>query len=424
MLDIKFIRSNPEDVKKAVELKNLSLNVDDLLALDAKVLEGRKSLEELQFQRNQNAKAIKSAAPEERQNFIQNGKDIGEKINAVKPELTENEEKLKVLLMQVPNLPSSHAPVGKSDEDNIVIKTQGEKTKFSFEPLDHVDLLEKHNWADFKKVPVISGSRNYALKNEALFLEQAILNFALDKLYSKNFDVMSVPSLVREESLVGTGHFPDGRDQVYYMPEDDMYLSGTAEVPINSLYKGDILNEADLPIKMGGYSPCFRREAGSAGRDVRGLIRVHQFLKVEQFVICKNDEAESMKWHQFMLELSEEILNELELPYQIVECCTGDMGLGKYRMFDIESWVPSEEKYRETHSCSSLLDWQARRTGLRYRDSEGNVQFCHTLNNTAIASPRILVPFLENHQQADGSIYIPEKLRRFMGGKEYIGKAQ
>ena len=423
MLDIKFIRSNPEDVKKAVELKNLSLNVDDLLALDAKVLEGRKSLEELQFQRNQNAKAIKSASPEERQNFIQNGKDIGEKINAVKPELTENEEKLKVFLMQVPNLPSPNAPVGKSDEDNVVIKTVGEKTKFSFEPLDHVDLLEKHNWADFKKVPVISGSRNYALKNEALFLEQAILNFAMDKLYSKQFDVMSVPSLVREESLVGTGHFPDGRDQVYYMPEDDMYLSGTAEVPINSLYKGDILNEADLPIKMGGYSPCFRREAGSAGRDVRGLIRVHQFLKVEQFVICKNDEAESMKWHQFMLELSEEILNELELPYQIVECCTGDMGLGKYRMFDIESWVPSEEKYRETHSCSSLLDWQARRTGLRYRDSEGTVQFCHTLNNTAIASPRILVPFLENHQQADGSIYIPEKLRRFMGGTEFIGKA-
>ncbi len=422
MLDIKFIRSNPEEVKKAIELKNIGLELDHLLKVDAEVLESRKKLEELQFQRNQNAKAIKGASPEERQNFITKGKDIGNAIKEIQPALVEKEEELKGLMFKVPNISSPDAPVGKSDEDNVVIKVVGEKPVFDFEPLDHVDILEKHNWADFKRVPVISGSRNYSLKNEALFLEQALLNYAMAKLAGRDFDVMSVPALVREPSLVGTGHFPDGKDQVYYMPADELYLSGTAEVPINSLYAGEILEEADLPIKMGGFSPCFRREAGSAGRDVRGLIRVHQFVKVEQYVLCKNDPEESAKWHSYLLDVSQEILNELEIPYEIVECCTGDMGLGKYRMYDINSWVPSEQKYRETHSCSSLHDWQARRTNLRYRDSDGKIQFCHTLNNTAIASPRILVPFLENHQQADGSVYIPEALRPFMGGKEYIGK--
>lgn len=422
MLDIKFIRSNPEAVKEAATKKHINLDVDALLALDKKLTDSKTSLQSLQQERNTNAKEIKSATPETRQDFINKGREIGDKIKAMTPEITEMENEFKSLMLKVPGLPSPETPVGSSDEDNVIIKTVGEKPKFDFEPQDHVDILEKNNWADFKRIGDIAGSRNYVLKNEVLLLEQAILNFTMEKLISKGFDMMSTPSLVREKPLLGTGHFPDGKDQVYYMENDDMYLSGTAEVPLNSLYAGEIIDESMLPIKLGGYSPCFRREAGSAGRDVRGLIRVHQFQKVEQYIICKNDPTESKKWHEFLLSISEEVLNDLNIPYQIVECCTGDMGLGKFRMFDIESWVPSENKYRETHSCSSLHDWQARRTGLRYRDADGKVHFCHTLNNTAVASPRILVPFIENHQQADGTIKLPECLRKFFGGKEFLGK--
>jgi seryl-tRNA synthetase len=294
--------------------------------------------------------------------------------------------------------------------------------KFDFKPLDHVQILEKHGWAEFERIAKVSGSRSYSLRNEMVLVEMAMHKLALDKLMAKGFTVVSVPALAREEALFGTGHFPTGRDQAYFLQEDELYLTGTAEVQINSLHAGEILKEADLPILYAGYSPCFRREAGSYGRDVRGLIRVHQFMKVEQFVICKNDAGESEKWHQKLLETSEEIVTDLGLPYRIVECCTGDMGAGKVRMYDVEAWVPSENKYRETHSCSALHDWQARRTQTRYRDSDGKVQFVHTLNNTAIATPRILVPFLENHQQADGSIKIPEKFRPYLGGVEFLGK--
>jgi seryl-tRNA synthetase len=255
-----------------------------------------------------------------------------------------------------------------------------------------------------------------------VLVELAMHRLAMEKLMKKGFNLVSVPAFAREEALYGTGHFPNGRDQAYFVPEHNLYLTGTAEVQINSLHAGEILKDSDLPILYAGYSPCFRSEAGSYGRDVRGLIRVHQFMKVEQFVICKNDPAESERWHQALLETSEEIVQDLELPYRIVECCTGDMGTGKVRMYDVEAWVPSENKYRETHSCSSLHDWQARRTNTRYRDSDNKVQFVHTLNNTAIASPRILVPFLENHQQADGSIKIPAKLRPYLNGAEYLGK--
>ena len=206
------------------------------------------------------------------------------------------------------------------------------------------------------------------------------------------------------------------------MPADDVYLSGTAELILNSLRAGELMTEADLPILYAGFSPCFRREAGAAGKDTRGLVRVHQFFKTEQFVICKNDLVESEKWHQKLLQISEEILQDLELPYQVLEVCTGDMGAPKYRQYDLEAWVPSQGCYRETHSCSNITEWQARRTHLRYRGNDGKVKFCHTLNNTGIATPRALVPFIENHQQADGTVRIPAKLQPYMGGKKFIGK--
>ncbi len=422
MLDIKFIRENADIVKNACALKNITLDLDLLITMDRE-LTGIKSEEQnLLTQKNAITAKIPKASPAERPIFIAESKSLDEQAKSFKFKIDELDLKIKELLYLVPQIPSPKAPIGKDDSENVEVKRAGVIPTFDFKPLDHVQLLEKHGWAEFERIARVSGSRSYSLRNEMVLVEMAMHKMAMEKLMQKGFTLVSVPALAREEALFGTGHFPTGRDQAYFLQEDDLYLTGTAEVQINSLHAGEILKESDLPILYAGYSPCFRREAGSYGRDVRGLIRVHQFMKVEQFVICKNDVGESEKWHQKLLETSEEIVTDLGLPYRIVECCTGDMGTGKVRMYDVEAWVPSENKYRETHSCSSLYDWQARRTQTRYRDSENKVQFVHTLNNTAIATPRILVPFLENHQQADGSIRIPEKFRPYLGGVEFIGK--
>jgi seryl-tRNA synthetase len=420
VLDIKFIRDNSDLVKKAVELKNLTLSIDELLKLDNDLLEKKRTQQALQEKRNAHSKKIPKASAEERPALIEEGRAIGKELDALKPDVDALEVKLKEMLYRVPNIPAADAPIGKSEEDNVEIEKGGELPNFSFKPRDHVEILELNNWAEFEKIGKVCGSRSYSLRNEMVLLEMATHRMALEKLKAKGFNLVSTPALAREHALIGTGHFPEGRDQVYFLPEDDLYLSGTAEVQLNSLHGGDILKEEDLPILYAGYSPCFRREAGSYGRDVRGLIRVHQFMKVEQYVICKNDPEESRKWHQALLETSLEIVKDLELPYRVVECCTGDMGTGKVKMFDVECWVPSEEKYRETHSCSALHDWQARRTNTRYRDKEGQVQHVHTLNNTAIATPRILVSLLENHQNEDGSINLPKALQPYMGGLEKI----
>jgi seryl-tRNA synthetase len=422
MLDIKFIRENRETVKKACTLKNINIDIDHLLSVDKDLTALKSEEQNLLTHKNGLTAKIPKASAEERPTLIAESKATDEKAKALKPKIDELDAKLLELLSLTPQIPSPKAPIGKDDSDNVEVKKFGTLPKFDFKPLDHVQLLEKHGWAEFERIARVSGSRSYSLRNEMVLVEMAMHRMAMDKLMQKGFTLVSTPALARGEALFGTGHFPTGRDQAYFLQEDDLYLSGTAEVQINSLHAGEILKESDLPILYAGYSPCFRREAGSYGRDVRGLIRVHQFMKVEQFVICKNDDAESEKWHQKLLETSEEIVQDLELPYRIVECCTGDMGAGKVRMYDVEAWVPSEGKYRETHSCSSLHDWQARRTQTRYRDNDNKVQFVHTLNNTAIATPRILVPFLENHQQADGTIKVPKKLIPYLDGRTVLGK--
>lgn len=423
MLDIKFLRDNKELMKNVISVKRVNLDLDKLLSIDSELLELNKELQELQTQRNANSKKIPTASAEEKASLVEAGKEIGNKIKDLGPKVSELEAKLKELMYLVPMVPSSKAPIGKDDSDNVEVKKHGAVPQFDFEALDHIKLLEKNNWAEFEKVAKVCGSRSYSLRNEMVLLEMAMHRMALEKLMKKGFTLVSAPSLARESALYGTGHFPTGRDQAYYIPEHDIYLSGTAEVQLNSFHDNEILSESDLPILYAGYSPCFRSEAGSYGRDVKGLIRVHQFMKTEQFVICKNSEEESEKWHKALLETAEELCQELELPYRIVECCTGDMGAGKVRMYDIECWVPSESKYRETHSCSSLHDWQSRRTNTRYRDSEGKVQFVHTLNNTAVATPRILVPFIECHQQKDGTVKVPEKLRPYLGGANFLGRS-
>ncbi len=420
MLALQFIRDNVEAVRRAIQVKQVDLNLDDLLAADEEARGLRTRIQKLQEERNANADNTRKASGEQRQGFIARGRAIAEELKALEPSQREAEERLQALLWLVPNIPAADVPVGANEDDNVELRRWGQQPVFSFTPLDHVALLDRHGWADFERVARVAGSRSYSLRGDMVLLEMALLHFALDKLQGRGFTLVSLPSMARESALFGTGHFPSGRDQVYYLPDDDLYLSGTAEVPLNSLHSGEILAESQLPLLYAGYSPCFRREAGAAGRDVRGLIRVHQFYKVEQYVVCRNDPEESARWHAQLLATAEEIVRELELPYHVVECCTGDMGAGKVRMNDLETWVPSESRYRETHSCSSLGDWQARRANLRYRDAEGKVRFCHTLNNTAVATPRLLVPLLENHQQPNGSVRIPPVLQRYMGGKTVL----
>ncbi|RIH84937.1 Serine--tRNA ligase [Meiothermus luteus] len=415
MLDLKFIREHPEQVRRAIELKNAPLDLDQLLALDQQVLALKRQIEQLQAERNANAKAVARAQPEEREVLVEKGRAIGAELARLEPRLRELEAQLKNLLYLTPTLPWEGAPVGPDDSFNVETRVHGNPRVFLFEPLDHVALIEKNGWGDFERAAKVSGSRSYILRGDLMLYELALLRFALDRMIEAGFTPLSVPSLTKAEALYGHGQFPTGRDQVYEVNGGEAYLAGTAEVLLNYLHAGEILPEDELPKTYCALSPCFRSEAGSAGKDVRGLMRVHQFNKVEQYVLCRADLEESNRWFETMLSISEGILQALELPYRVVEVSTGDMGLGKYRQVDLEAWVPSQNRYRETHSCSALLDWQARRAGLRYRDARGKVLHAYTLNNTALATPRILVMLLENHQNEDGTVNVPKAVQPYFG---------
>nr|ACI03608.1 dynein microtubule-binding domain (23:19) fused to seryl-tRNA synthase-monomer [synthetic construct] len=325
----------------------------------------------------------------------------------------DNQQKLEALLLQVPLPPWPGAPVG-GEEANREIKRVGGPPEFSFPPLDHVALMEKNGWWE-PRASQDSGSRSYALKGDLASYEEALLRFAADFMARRGFTPADTPSRAREKAFLGTGHFPAYRDQVRAESETDTYTTGTAEVVLNALHSGEILPYEALPLRYAGYAPAFRSEAGSFGKDVRGLMRVHQFHKVEQYVLTEASLEASDRAFQELLENAEEILRLLELPYRLVEVATGDMGPGKWRQVDIEVYLPSEGRYRETHSCSALLDWQARRANLRYRDPEGRVRYAYTLNNTALATPRILAMLLENHQLQDGRVRVPQALIPYMG---------
>lgn len=426
MLDIKFIIENTDLVKEGIAKKGYTkedLDIDALIALYKDINKLKTSSQALAEEKNKLSNSIKSAAPEDRAAIIAKSKSIGEEFKSEQEKLATEQEKFNLMMLKMPNLPSPESPVGPDDSGNVVRRRVGELPHFDFAPRDHIELMELNDWSEMERIAKVSGSRTYAIKNDLAKLELAMHMMVLDKLRNNGFTVITVPSISKEKPLYGQGYLPFSRDEVYYLQQDDIYLSGTAELILNSLRADEILQENELPVLYAGFSPCFRREAGAAGKDTRGLVRVHQFMKTEQFVICKNDIKESEKWHQKLLQISEEILQDLELPYQVLEVCTGDMGAPKYRQYDLEAWVPSQNCYRETHSCSNITEWQARRTNLRYRDNaDGKVKFVHTLNNTGIATPRALVPFIENHQNADGSVNIPKKLQPYMGGKKVIGK--
>jgi seryl-tRNA synthetase len=420
MLSMDFIREQPDLVGQAIAAKGVDVDLGTLLALDADVRTAKAEIEALRAERNAISAGFQSAALDERAALGAKAKAAGARAGELETALADKEAALKTMLLKLPGIPWEGAPVGPNEDSNVVIRTEGAVPTFDFEPLDHVALIERNDWGDLSRIVQVSGSRTYCLKGRLALLETKLMGWALEKIAEAGFTPITVPAIAREQAFLNQGQFPGHKEETYELPNDELWLAGTAEVALTSLHSGEILDGAILPILYAGYSPCFRREAGSAGRDVRGLLRVHQFLKVEQYVLCEADEAVSAEWHAKLLGLAEMLLNALEIPYQVIETSTGDMGLGKYRMNDIESWVPSLGKYRETHSCSTLHDWQARRANLRYRDAEGKVRFAHTLNNTALASPRILVPLLENHQTADGRVRLPKALRDLMGGGEFL----
>ena len=419
MLALDFVKANRETVERAIRDKRVALNVDELLSLDAQIRALKTEIEALRAERNAISAQFPKAAAEEKAELGRKAKEAGARAASLETQLADEESALKALMLQLPGIPFAGAPVGPDETYNQVIRTVGEPPRFDFEPIDHVALIEKNDWADLSRVTQVSGSRTYCLKGALAVLETKLMAWALERIGEAGFTPITVPAIAREQAFLNQGQFPGHREETYELPNDDLWLAGTAEVVLTSLHSGEIIEADKLPILYAGYSPCFRREAGSAGKDVRGLLRVHQFVKVEQYVVCEADEAQSADWHATLLRLAEELLQALEIPYQVIETSTGDMGLGKYRMNDIESWVPSLGKYRETHSCSTLHDWQARRANIRYRGSDGKVRFAHTLNNTALASPRILVPLLENHQTADGRVKLPRAMQQLMG-REFL----
>src|SRR5580700_892522 len=420
MLDRREIRENPDGVKDAVRVKGIDLDVDELLDLDRAVRKLQHELDQAQGRRRSSSKEFAKADEARRAQLRAEHAELETQLNELREQLAETTEKLQGLLLLTPTIPWEGAPVGPDDSANTILRTVGAPPEFGFTPLDHVELLEQRGWADFARARKVSGERAYALTADLVLLERAVHSYALDLLRGKDFTLVSVPSMVREQALIGTGMFPAHREETYSIPADDLYLAGTAEVALVGFHSDEILDVAQLPIRYAGISPCFRREAGSAGRDVRGLLRVHQFEKVEQFVICAADVAESDRWHAELLGTAEQLLAGLGLAYEVMEVSTGDMGAGKYRMNDINTWLPSLGTYRETHSCSSLHDWQARRANIRYRDADGTVRFAYTLNNTAVATPRILAALVENLQTSEAQVRVPAVLRPYLGGRELL----
>ncbi|RED65397.1 MULTISPECIES: serine--tRNA ligase [Cohnella] len=422
MLDMAYIRENGELLQRAADRKGIALSVAELLEQDERRRKLLREVERLRQDRNRLSGLIgglmKQGAKEEAEQIKQEVQTTNDELGVLEVELTEVEASCRSLMLLVPNPVSADTPEGKSDADNVEVKRVGELPEFEFAPLSHVELGERLGIVDLQRGVKIGGARQYVLKGAGWHLHRAVQQLAMDVLESNGFTPLEVPMMVRGEALLNTGFFPTGEDQVFAIAEEDRYLVGTSEVSLVSYLAGEIVELNDgQPIRLAAATSCFRREIGSSGRDVHGLYRVHQFAKVEQVVVCENDPELSERLLQEITGNAERILQLLELPYRVVAVCAGDMSQKTHKQYDIETWMPSRQAYGETHSASNLLDFQARRANIRYRDEEGKLRYCHTLNNTAVATPRILIPLLENHQRADGSVYVPQALRPYLGGK-------
>ena len=421
MLDIKFIRENKDIVAEGARKKHMDVDLNRLIELDDKRKELLSIVEDKRAQQNDVTKQISQEAdPAAREAKIRDMQTLKADLQKDEDALKEVMQEWHALMLQVPNVPDMTVPEGKTDEDNQEIRTWGEKPMFDFEPKDHIEIMTALNMVDFERGTKVHGFRGYFLKNDGAALSFAMWNYARDFFMKKELELIMAPAIVRKENFYGTGHLPNDADDLYATQDED-FLAGTAEVPVMGYYRDEELSFDELPVKFLAFSPCYRREAGSHGKDVKGLIRVHEFFKWEQVILCEASHEESVKWHEWLTENTEEFMQSLGIPYHVVVNCGGDIGQGQVKKYDIEAWVPKENKYRETHSSSYFHDFQTRRFNITYRDKEGKKRFAHSLNNTAIASPRILVSLIENFQNADGTITVPEVLRPYMG-KDVIGK--
>jgi len=468
MIDLKQLRSDPERFKQGARDKGVDVDIDRLIALDEQLRALKTDMESRRAEQNRISKEIgpqigklkgqlKSAQGTDKDALETQIRELEERPMQLKAEITASDQKMQAvqpeldgLLLRVPLPPDGDVPKGKGAEDNVQISawnpswfdaTKSFEANKGFKPRTHLELVRDLKLVDFERGVKMAGTRHYVLTGDGMRLHQAVLRFAFDFMTVENgFTAMSVPVIVREECMVGTGFFPAGREQAYHIEESkrdggaggkDLFLTGTGEVGLMGLHQDEILDVAQLPLKYTTVSTCFRREAGAAGKDTAGLYRIHQFDKVEQVVICRADEAESRTWHKTMIGFVETLLRKLELPYRLLQCCTGDLGVKNADMIDIECWMPGRGDsgkdgvptgaYGETHSASRLYDYQCRRLNMRYKDSSGQSVFCHSLNNTVLASPRILIPILEMYQNADGTVTVPAALRPYMGERQTIG---
>ncbi|MDP6850435.1 MAG: serine--tRNA ligase [Planctomycetota bacterium] len=416
MLDMKWVRENPDILKDAAVRKRITVDVDALLKVDAEHRSLLSQVEQLRAELRASSKTLGKMSPEEREVALAGQKEKKAELKELERKEQSLREEVQRLALLLPMPPAADVPDGKDDLENLQLSTSGTAPVFPYEPKSHVELGEKLGIIDIPRGVRIAGTRNYLLLGDGARLEQAVLQFSIDHMAKRGFELVSVPTLVKNEAMVGTGYFPGGEEQAYMCERDSLCLVGTSEVSLTSIHTGETLNAADLPLRRIAVSPCYRREAGTYGKDTKGLYRVHQFWKVEQVVVGPADEEWSKEEHQRMLAHATDLMDLLELPYQVVNVCTGDLGQGQVQKFDIETWMPSRGGYGETHSASRFHDFQARRLNLRYRpEGGGKPQFCHTLNNTVVASPRVLIALLENNQNEDGSVNIPEVLQPYMG---------
>ena len=421
MLDIHFIRENVELIKAGAVKKRIEVDLDRLLAVDDERKAIRQELDAKKAEQNRRSNEIQILKDKEREKVI-------EQMQHLKAGMAEAEERLKTvmvewqgLMLTVPNIPDMSVPDGASDADNMEVKKWGTLPEFSFTPKNHVELMAALDIADFERGAKVAGFRGYFLKGDGVLLANAVWQLALKHFSAKGMMLMSVPSLVRREPFLGTGYLPQGEEDLY-KTQDGEYLAGTGEVATMGYYMDEILDANTFPIQFLAFSPCFRREAGAHGKDTKGLVRVHEFFKFEQVVLCEASHEASVKYHEELTANAEEMLQLLKIPYRVVINCSGDLGLGQVKKYDIECWMPSEGKYRETHSSSYFHDFQTRRLNIRYRDERGEMKFAHSLNNTALATPRLLAVLIENYQQEGGTIAVPEALAHYVG-KKVIGPA-
>lgn len=424
MLDIAFIRQNADVVRAAIKNKRVDMDLDELLDADKARRETIAKIEQKRARKNEIAQLIPKASKEERPSLIEEGKTVKTELEQLEPALTQAQKRFDDLMLRVPSIPRPEVPIGAGEADNVEIRKVGTIPKFDFPARDHVQLMTLHRMVEWDGPRKFAGGRSYALRGTGALLEIAITRLAIDVLVSRGLVPIIPPVMVKERAMLGTGFFPLGVEEAYSITADGLYLVGTSEVPLVSLHADDTLEAAQLPIRYAGVSNCFRREAGAHGKDTKGLYRVHQFTKIEQVVFCVPDEQVAEKEHYQLLGNAEAILEKLEIPYRVAIACTGEIGLGQTRKHEIESWMPGRDDgkgaYSETHSCSTLGDFQSRRSNIRVRMPDGTLTWPYTLNNTAVASPRILIPLLENHQREDGSIALPKALVPYMNGIEVL----